>query len=153
MMPALSPSALWCSFRPKAGDAWMLDPSDQLAARLARDGDHEPIDFQETDADFKIGWKGNYHIEGRAFVYADREAVTILGYARQNCSIGLNRKFQRCLARVKVQRNCWQGGGGRSPQTLDRSPRRFVKACRTRAFPSRYARSPELAIFGKSPRV
>ena len=61
----------------------MLDPSDRLAARLARDGDPEPIEFQETDTDFAIGWKGNYHIEGHAFVYADREAgriITILGY-------------------------------------------------------------------------
>ena len=70
-------------FSTQTGDAWMLDPSDHLAARLARDGDPEPIDFQETDTDFAIGWKGNYHIEGHAFVYADREAgriITILGY-------------------------------------------------------------------------
>ena len=54
-----------------------------LAARLDRDGDPEPIEFQETDTDFAIGWKGNYHIEGRAFLYAEREArriITILGY-------------------------------------------------------------------------
>jgi hypothetical protein len=71
-------------FSTETGDAWMLDPSDQLAARLARDGDPEPIEFQETDTDFAIGWKGNYHIEGRAFIYADREAariITILGYS------------------------------------------------------------------------
>ena len=70
-------------FSTQTGDAWMLDPSDQLAARLARDGDPEPIEFQETDTDFAIDWKGNYHIEGRAFVYADRQAsriITILGY-------------------------------------------------------------------------
>jgi hypothetical protein len=30
-------------FSSKSGDAWLLDPSDQLAARLARDGDPEPI--------------------------------------------------------------------------------------------------------------
>ena len=54
-------------FSTQTGDAWMLDPSDQLAARLARDGDPEPIDFQETDTNFAIGWKGNYHIEGRFF--------------------------------------------------------------------------------------
>jgi hypothetical protein len=61
----------------------LLGPSDHLAARLARDGDPESIDFQETDTNFAISWKGNYHIEGRAFVYADREAgriTTILGY-------------------------------------------------------------------------
>ena len=70
-------------FSTQTGDAWMLDPSNQLAARLARDGDPEPIDFQETDTNFAIGWKGNYHIEGRAFVYADRESgrvTAILGY-------------------------------------------------------------------------
>ena len=70
-------------FSTQTGDAWMLDPSDQLAARLARDGDPEPIEFQETDTDFAIGWKGNCHIEGLAFVYADRQAgriITILGY-------------------------------------------------------------------------
>ena len=39
-------------FSTETGDAWMLDPSDQLAARLARDGDPEPIEFQETDTDF-----------------------------------------------------------------------------------------------------
>ena len=52
-------------FSTETGDAWMLDPSDQLAARLARDGDPEPIDFEETDTNFAIGWKGNYRIEGR----------------------------------------------------------------------------------------
>jgi hypothetical protein len=70
-------------FSTETGDAWILDPSDQLAARLARDGDPEPIEFQETDTNFAIGWKGYYRIEGRAFIYADRDAgriITILGY-------------------------------------------------------------------------
>ncbi len=70
-------------FSTETGDAWILDPSDQLAARLARDGDPEPIDFEETDTNFAIDWKGNYCIEGRAFVYADRKSgrvTAILGY-------------------------------------------------------------------------
>jgi hypothetical protein len=70
-------------FSTEAGDAWMLDPTDQLAARLARDGDPEPIDFQESDTNFAISWKGSYRIEGRAFVYTDRDSgriITILGY-------------------------------------------------------------------------
>ena len=61
----------------------MLDPTDQLAARLARDGDPEPIEFEETDTNFAISWKGTYRIEGCAFVYADRDSrriITILGY-------------------------------------------------------------------------
>ena len=36
-------------FSSKSGDAWLLDPSDQLAARLARDGDAEPIHIDVTD--------------------------------------------------------------------------------------------------------
>jgi tripartite-type tricarboxylate transporter receptor subunit TctC len=36
-------------FSTKSGDAWLLDPSDQLAARLARDGDPEPIHIEETE--------------------------------------------------------------------------------------------------------
>ncbi len=46
-------------FSTETGDAWILDPADQLAARLARDGDPEAIDFEEADTNFAIGWKGN----------------------------------------------------------------------------------------------
>jgi hypothetical protein len=70
-------------FSTQMGDAWMLDPSDRLAARLAREGDPEPIDILETETHFTLGWKGHYRIEGDAFVYIDRASgrvVTILGY-------------------------------------------------------------------------
>ena len=52
----------------ETGDAWLLDPSDQLAARLARDGDPEPFHIEENETTFTIDWKGSYHIEGAAFV-------------------------------------------------------------------------------------
>src|SRR4029077_10822332 len=42
-------------FSTETGDAWLLDPADQLAARLARDGDPEPI-----------------HIEGKRYHLRDR---------------------------------------------------------------------------------
>lgn len=70
-------------FSTETGDAWLLDPADRLAARVARDGDPEELYFEETDASFAIGWKGNYQIEGDAFVFIDREnarVTTILGY-------------------------------------------------------------------------
>ena len=73
-------------FSTDTGDAWLLDVTDQLAARLARDGDPEPIHLEETDTSFAIAWKGHYRIEGPAFVYADRDAgrvTTILGYPTQ----------------------------------------------------------------------
>ena len=70
-------------FSTETGDAWLLDPADRLAARLARDGESEPIHIEETDTTFAIGWKGHYRIDGRAFVYSDRDTgrlTTILGY-------------------------------------------------------------------------
>lgn len=76
----VSPLAL---FSTGAGDAWLLDSEDHLAVRLARDGDPEDVHFEETDTRFAIGWKGEYRIDGNAFVYIDRDTgriVTILGY-------------------------------------------------------------------------
>ena len=70
-------------FSTETGDAWLLDPSNQLAARLARDGDPEPVHIEENDTSFVIDWKGNYRIEGPAFIYSDRQTrrvSTILGY-------------------------------------------------------------------------
>jgi hypothetical protein len=73
-------------FSTETGDAWLLDPTDGLAARLARDGDPEDLYFEETETRFAIGWRGNYRIEGDAFIFTDRDSgriVTILGYPTQ----------------------------------------------------------------------
>lgn len=73
-------------FSTDTGDAWLLDVTDHLAARLARDGDPEPIHLEETDASFAIEWKGHYRVEGSAFTFIDRitaRVTTILGYPTQ----------------------------------------------------------------------
>jgi hypothetical protein len=70
-------------FSTETGDAWLLDPADRLAARLAREGESEPVHIEETDTTFAIGWKGRYRLEGLAFVYADTDSgrvTTTLGY-------------------------------------------------------------------------
>ena len=36
-------------FSTETGDAWLLDSADRLAARLAREGENEPIHIEETD--------------------------------------------------------------------------------------------------------
>jgi hypothetical protein len=51
-------------FSTDTGDAWLLDPEDHLAARLARDGDPEDVYFDETDTRFAIGWKEEFRIDG-----------------------------------------------------------------------------------------
>jgi hypothetical protein len=43
-------------FSTETGDAWLLDPADRLAARLARDEMTEPIRIEETDTTFAIGY-------------------------------------------------------------------------------------------------
>jgi hypothetical protein len=76
-------------FSTASGDAWLLDPADHLAARLARDGDPLPVHIEETDTNFTIGWQGQYRIDGDAFVYADRESgrvIMILGYPTEQLS-------------------------------------------------------------------
>ncbi len=70
-------------FSTETGDAWVLDPGDHLAARVARDGAPEPIDIEETSTAFAIAWPGDYRVDGPAFVYIDRRTgrvSTILGY-------------------------------------------------------------------------
>src|SRR5208337_2908751 len=54
-------------FSIETGDAWLLDRSDQLAARLARDGDPEPGHIEENDTCFVIDWKGNYRTDPAGF--------------------------------------------------------------------------------------
>ena len=89
-------------FSTDTGDAWLLDPADRLAARLAREGESEPIHIEETDTTFAIGWKGRYRIVGPAFIYSDEDTgrvATILGYPTDKLTPGgLIGKFQICLA-------------------------------------------------------
>ncbi len=42
-------------FSTETGDAWLLDPSDQLAAPLARDGDPLSVEIEETDTSSSLG--------------------------------------------------------------------------------------------------
>jgi hypothetical protein len=73
-------------FSTETGDAWLLDALDHLAARLARDGDPEPIHIEDTDTSFAIGWNGQYRIEGPTFVYVDGQSgrvTAIFGYPTQ----------------------------------------------------------------------
>ena len=92
-------------FSTETGDAWLLDPSDQLAARLARDGDPEPLHIEESDTSFGIDWKGNYHIEGPAFIYSDRQTPARLNHPRipHAPARATLLKFQISLARPRIR--------------------------------------------------
>lgn len=70
-------------FSTETGDAWMLDPLDQLATPIASDRDALPVHIEDTKTNFAVGWKGNYRIDGAAFVFREKDSGnvrTILGY-------------------------------------------------------------------------
>ena len=90
-------------FSTDTGDAWLLDPADRLAARLARDGESEPIHIEETDTTFAIeGPLSHRGIELcllRSRYRPRRHHPRISG--RQAYARNLNGKFQISLARIK----------------------------------------------------
>lgn len=70
-------------FSTESGDAWMLDPADQQAARLARDGVREPVQMADSGEVFRIEWPQSYRIEGEAMLFVEHStgrARTVIGY-------------------------------------------------------------------------
>jgi hypothetical protein len=68
-------------FATEAGDAWLLDPEDHLALRLATDGGRLPVQIVETATSYAIHWNATYRIEDDAFVVADASGTrAIIGY-------------------------------------------------------------------------
>jgi hypothetical protein len=83
-------------FSTDTGDAWLLDVADHLAARLARDGDPEPIHLEETATSFAIEWRGPPLSTPIATPAAPRPSSATL---RRRLLKRADLKFQICLAR------------------------------------------------------
>src|SRR6202158_4804394 len=64
-------------FSTDTGDAWILEPAEQLAARLALGGDPLPVHIDETKTSFAIDWEGRYHFDGDTFVYEDHRSLRL----------------------------------------------------------------------------
>ena len=90
-------------FSTDTGDAWLLDRSDQLATRLARNGEAEPIDIEETDycarhrveGPLSHRWTGVRVLGSRQRAHRHNPRIP----NRQARCDGLVGKFQICLAR------------------------------------------------------
>jgi len=79
-------------FSTTAGDAWMLDPEDGLALKLAEAGDRNPVKIVETANRFAIEWTASYLIDGDAFVTMDGVGQrVILGYPVQEVTLAQRR--------------------------------------------------------------
>jgi hypothetical protein len=61
-------------FSTDSGDAWILDPADHLAARIAEEGAPRPVRIEETETSFAVAWQGTYQIMGTAFVFSHPES-------------------------------------------------------------------------------
>ncbi len=72
------PLIFFCANR----DAWMLDPEDQFARRLMRDGEKLPHGITEKRQQFQVEWNADYQIEGDVFTVAERNGPirSIFGY-------------------------------------------------------------------------
>ncbi|MDN3922511.1 hypothetical protein [Roseateles violae] len=66
------------------GDAWLLEPSEQLVACLTWRGQQQELDLDETARQINIGWDGHYELVGPAFVlettHPDVGARMLMGY-------------------------------------------------------------------------
>lgn len=70
-------------FSTDTGDAWLLDPVDQLAAPIAREGAALSVSIEDTKRMFAIAWHGTYAIVGEAFIFHDAmsgRVTTFVGY-------------------------------------------------------------------------
>jgi len=69
-------------FSTETGDAWMLEPANNLALCLARDGAAQDVKVQETADQLLVAWDGVYHMTDTAFTIVERSGGmrTILGY-------------------------------------------------------------------------
>lgn len=63
-------------------DAWLLDPEDNFAVCLCRDGEPQPFRIINAPQSFAIEWTARFEIEGPAFIIEERSArvVEIDGY-------------------------------------------------------------------------
>src|SRR6266581_3951177 len=70
-------------FSTASGDAWMLDPADGLALKLAEKGNRNPAKIVETANRFTIEWTASYRLDGDVFMTMDGSGQrAIFGFIR-----------------------------------------------------------------------
>jgi hypothetical protein len=69
-------------FSTATGDAWLLEPGEQLAMELARDREEQAFTILETPHNVAIKWELAYEIQGGSFITISEKGriTTIQGY-------------------------------------------------------------------------
>ena len=105
-------------FSTESGDAWLLDPSDQLALCLARDGDPQPVNIIGSVGRFAIDWEMTYQIDGDRFIVVDQwgQSRTIIGYPIRQIAHAIRPEIAHQSKEPQLKtlgRNepCWCGSG------------------------------------------
>lgn len=60
-----------------SGDAWALDPEDNYALWLAKDGVRQPFRILEYGDTFAVQWDMMYQIQGEEFITTDKSGNTL----------------------------------------------------------------------------
>jgi hypothetical protein len=73
-------------FSSVSGDAWVLDPEDQLAACLMTERQPLPVAISETVTTFQIAWQARYSVHDQCFITIDSSdrVTTYYSYPVQN---------------------------------------------------------------------
>ena len=69
-------------FSTRTRDAWLLDPEDNFAVCLCREGEPQPFRIIDAPDTFAIEWTASFAIEGAAFIVRERSGsvAVIHGY-------------------------------------------------------------------------
>jgi hypothetical protein len=69
-------------FSTQTSDAWVLDPQDELALCLLKDGERQPFNIIESPTNFSIEWQAKYEIidQRMIFYWNDGRIKEIIGY-------------------------------------------------------------------------
>ena len=69
-------------FSTSTRDAWLLDPEDDYALCLCRDGEVQPYRIVDTPTQFIIEWNADFTIQGALFLVRERtgRVIEIDGY-------------------------------------------------------------------------
>lgn len=104
-------------FSTDSGDAWILDPADHLSTRIAEEGVPRPVQINETEPSFVVGWQGTYEILGTAFVFSHLESgrVTTISAIRRGKSPCGSRVSWETTATTSDKLRC---GAHRSDQAV-----------------------------------
>lgn len=84
-------------FSTRSRAAWVLDPEDDVAMCVCRDGEPQPLRILDAPNTFVIDWPAKFAIDGDAFIVLQRSGrqVEIYGYPTAEISAACRRVSPR----------------------------------------------------------